>query len=155
MKRLILLMSVMVALGLNAQNKLSVNETKQLDKKADSIACASHHLLLGCFEKWDNANYNQSIIYLKQSQALYKKLMEDGTAQTDELAELRSVMIQTKLSLVESSIMLFDERFANIMGNPGDEKMKKKKYNGSEILIPKSQEYKFDGIVSKLGTFCE
>lgn len=155
MKRLILFLSAMVVMGLNAQNSLTVSQSKQLEKTGDSLACAANHLLLGCFEKWDDTNFALANSLLKQSKVIYERLIIDGTAQTNELAELLSMMVKTKLSLVESSLMFFDEAFARKMKNPGDEKMTKKKHNGSVLLIPKSQDYKFDNIISNLGVYCD
>lgn len=155
MKRISIFLCIMVTLGLNAQNTLTVNQSNQLDKSADSLACAANHLLLGCFEKWDDTNFALASSLLKQSKVIYERLIKDGTAQTNELAELLSMMVKTKLSLVESSLILFDESFAGKMKNPGDEKMAKKKYNGSVILVPKSIDYKFDNIISNLGVYCQ
>ena len=155
MKSLILFLSAMVVMGLNAQNTLTVNQSKQLDKSADSIACAANHLLLGCFEKWDDTNFALANSLLKQSKVIYERLMKDGTAQTNELAELMSIMVQTRISLIESSLMFFDEGFAQKMKNSGDEKKTKKKYNGSVILVPKSVDYKFDNVISNLGVYCQ
>jgi hypothetical protein len=155
MKNLVLFMAVLVSVGISAQNTLTVSQSKQLEKTADSLACAANHLLLGCFEKWDVANYDKSISYFKQAKVMYERLMKDGTAQTTELAELLALMVQTRISLIESSLMFFDESFARKMGNPGDEKMTKKKYNGSVLLIPKSQDYKFDNVISNMGVYCE
>jgi hypothetical protein len=155
MKKLFIVLGVVVALNLQAQNKLSVGQTDQLEKSADSLACAAHNLLMDCFVQWNEQHYNFAINYIKQSKVMYERLMKDGTAASTELAEILVIMVQSKQSLNESSLMLFDDRFAVTLGNPKDEKMKKKKYNGSVILVPKSIEYKFDNIITKLDVFCE
>jgi hypothetical protein len=155
MKKLFIVLGVMVTMSLQAQNKLTVIQTDQLTKTTDSIACVAHNLLKDCFVKWDETNYNTAIGLIKQSQVMYERMMKDGTAATTELAEILVMMIQTKLNFIESSLMLFDDGFAITMRNTEGQKMMKKKYNGSVILMPKSQEYKFDNIITKLDVFCE
>jgi len=155
MKRLILILGVVVTIGLQAQTKLTVDQTSQLEKKADSLSCAAHHLLIGCFDKWDDTNYNMAIGFLNQSKAIYERLMKEGTAETTELAELLGMMVESRISVIESKLMIFDDSFAKTMKSPADEKTKKKKYNGTEYSVLKSLEYKFDSLTATLSMFCD
>jgi hypothetical protein len=138
-----------------AQNKASVARTDELSKTADSMACTANPLLIGCFEKWDDINYNKFIGFLNQAKAIYQRLMMEGTSQTTELAELMALMTETRISVIETKLMLFDDIFAKLMKNPGNEKMTKKKYNGSVLLIPKSVVHKFDNLTSTVSVYCE